>query len=70
MGYVGTISSMMSEKLIPSACEVDVAGRVAMYALQLASGVPSAAYDFDCLSSRRSQAFAVFQSRITQGDPG
>jgi L-fucose isomerase-like protein len=34
--------SMMSEKLMPSACEVDVAGTVAMYALQLASGRPSA----------------------------
>src|SRR5262249_54286370 len=33
-----TVMSMMSEKLMPSACEVDVAGTVAMYALQLASG--------------------------------
>ena len=42
-----TIMSMMSEKLMPSACEVDVAGTVAMYALQLASGVPSALVDWN-----------------------
>ncbi len=34
--------SMMSEKLMPSACEVDVAGVVAMYALQLASAAQRA----------------------------
>jgi L-fucose isomerase-like protein len=39
--------SMMSEKLMPSACEVDVAGSVAMYALQLASGRPSALVDWN-----------------------
>ena len=39
--------SMMSEKLMPSACEVDVAGTVAMYALQLASGKPSALVDWN-----------------------
>jgi L-fucose isomerase-like protein len=42
-----TIMSMMSEKLMPSACEVDVAGTVAMYALQLASGIPSALVDWN-----------------------
>jgi L-fucose isomerase-like protein len=42
-----TIMSMMSEKLMPSACEVDVAGVVAMYALQLASGKPSALVDWN-----------------------
>jgi L-fucose isomerase-like protein len=42
-----TIMSMMSEKLMPSACEVDVAGTVAMYALQLASGTPSALVDWN-----------------------
>jgi L-fucose isomerase-like protein len=42
-----TIMSMMSEKLMPSACEVDVAGSVAMYALQLASGRPSALVDWN-----------------------
>ncbi|MET0166222.1 MAG: L-fucose/L-arabinose isomerase family protein [Vicinamibacterales bacterium] len=42
-----TIMSMMSEKLMPSACEVDIAGTVAMYALQLASGRPSALVDWN-----------------------
>ena len=42
-----TVMSMMSEKLMPSACEVDVAGTVAMYALQLASGKPSGLVDWN-----------------------
>lgn len=42
-----TIMSMMSEKLMPSACEVDIAGTVAMHALQLASGKPSALVDWN-----------------------
>jgi erythritol transport system substrate-binding protein len=42
-----TIMSMRSQSLMPSACEVDVAGTVAMYALQLASGVPSALVDWN-----------------------
>jgi L-fucose isomerase-like protein len=42
-----TIMSMMSESLLPSACEVDIAGVVAMYALQLASGTPSALVDWN-----------------------
>ena len=41
------VMSMMSENLIPSACEVDVCGAVGMYALQLASGVPSALVDWN-----------------------
>ena len=42
-----TLMSMMSEKLMPSACEVDVTGLAAMYALQLASGSPSALVDWN-----------------------
>ena len=42
-----TLMSMMSEKLMPSACEVDVTGVVTMYALQLASGSPSALVDWN-----------------------
>jgi L-fucose isomerase-like protein len=42
-----TLMSMMSDKLMPSACEVDVTGVVSMYALQLASGVPSALVDWN-----------------------
>jgi len=44
---VCTIMSMMSEQMMPSACEVDVAGVVSMYALQLASGRPSALVDWN-----------------------
>ena len=39
--------SMMSETLLPSACEVDVTGLLAMYILQLASGTPSALLDWN-----------------------
>jgi len=39
--------SMLSEKLIPQACEVDVMGAIAMYSLQLASGTPSALVDWN-----------------------
>lgn len=44
---VCTNMSMMSEDLIPSACEVDVTGALSMYALQLASGQPSALADWN-----------------------
>lgn len=41
------IMSMLSESLIPAACEVDVTGALAMYALQLASGKPSGLFDWN-----------------------
>jgi L-fucose isomerase-like protein len=44
---VCTIMSMMSQRMMPSACEVDIAGVVSMYALQLASGRPSALVDWN-----------------------
>jgi len=44
---VCTVMSMMSESLMPSACEMDIAGVVSMYALQLASGRPSALVDWN-----------------------
>src|SRR6195952_1365645 len=44
---VCTIMSMMSEQMLPSACEVDIAGVGSMYALQLASGRPSALVDWN-----------------------
>jgi len=44
---VCTIMSMMSQELMPSACEVDIAGVVSMYALQLASGKPSGLVDWN-----------------------
>lgn len=42
-----TIMSMMSNKLQPSGCEVDVPGVVGMYALALASDSPSALLDWN-----------------------
>jgi len=42
-----TLMSIMSEKLIPSACEMDITGAISMYALQLASGKPSALADWN-----------------------
>jgi L-fucose isomerase-like protein len=42
-----TIMSMMSESLISSACEVDIAGVVGMHALALASETPSALLDWN-----------------------
>ena len=42
-----TIMSMMSNDLIPSACEVDVPGVLGMYMMTLASGTPSALLDWN-----------------------
>lgn len=42
-----TLMSMMSNKLMPSACETDIAGVVAMYGLALASGKASAIVDWN-----------------------
>jgi L-fucose isomerase-like protein len=42
-----TLMSMMSQALLPSACEVDVTGLLAMYILQLAGGTPSALLDWN-----------------------
>jgi len=39
--------SMLSENLIPSACEADVGGAISMYALTLATGNPSALLDWN-----------------------
>jgi L-fucose isomerase-like protein len=39
--------SMMGEKLMPSACEVDVAGAISMYALALAAEAPPALLDWN-----------------------
>jgi len=44
---VCTLMSMMSEDGAPSACEVDVTGVLSMYAMQLASGSPSALVDWN-----------------------
>ena len=42
-----TVMSMMSNDLIPSACEVDICGTLSMYALALASETPSALLDWN-----------------------
>jgi len=42
-----TLMSMMSERLIPSACEVDITGLLGMLALQMASRQPSALVDWN-----------------------
>src|SRR3984957_6048619 len=39
--------SMMSENLLSSACEVDIAGVIGMHAMRLASGTPSALLDWN-----------------------
>src|ERR1700682_199803 len=42
-----TVMSMMSERLLSSACETDVCGTLSMHALQLASETPSALLDWN-----------------------
>src|SRR5450432_2896411 len=42
-----TVMSMMSNNLLSSACEVDIAGVVGMHALRLASETPSALLDWN-----------------------
>ncbi len=44
---VCTLMSMMSERFLPSACEVDVTGVLTMYAMQLAAGTPAALVDWN-----------------------
>ena len=44
---VCTLMSMMSESLMPSACEVDVTGVLSMFALQLARLTPGALVDWN-----------------------
>ena len=42
-----TIMSMLSNSLLPAACEVDVTGALSMYILQLATNKPSAIMDWN-----------------------
>jgi len=44
---VCTLMSMMSERFMPSACEVDVTGALTMHAMQLAAGSPAALVDWN-----------------------
>jgi L-fucose isomerase-like protein len=41
------VMSMLSNTLMPSACETDITGAIGMYAMQLASGRPSALLDWN-----------------------
>jgi L-fucose isomerase-like protein len=42
-----TVMSMLSDNLMPSACETDITGAIGMYAMALASGKPSALADWN-----------------------
>ncbi|MCG2768434.1 MAG: L-fucose/L-arabinose isomerase family protein [Chloroflexota bacterium] len=42
-----TVMSMLSNTLIPCACETDITGALGMYAMQLSSGMPSALVDWN-----------------------
>jgi L-fucose isomerase-like protein len=42
-----TVMSMLSNNLMPSACETDITGALGMYAMRLASGKPSALVDWN-----------------------
>ncbi len=42
-----TVMSMMSDRFMPSACEVDIAGTLTMYALQMASQAPAGLVDWN-----------------------
>jgi L-fucose isomerase-like protein len=42
-----SLMSMMSDALMPSACEVDITGLLGMYVLQLAAGTPTAILDWN-----------------------
>jgi L-fucose isomerase-like protein len=44
---VCTLMSIMSSKMMPSACETDITGLASMYALQLAAEAPSAIVDLN-----------------------
>jgi L-fucose isomerase-like protein len=44
---VCTLMSMMSTKMMPSACETDITGLASMYALQLAAEAPTAIVDLN-----------------------
>ena len=42
-----TIMSMLSEQMLPSACEVDITGVLTMYAMQQAAGTPAGIVDWN-----------------------
>jgi L-fucose isomerase-like protein len=60
-----SIMSMMSNELLPSACEVDVMGALAMYALQLAGGGASSLFDWNNNYGEGSDKLVVFHCSNT-----
>jgi L-fucose isomerase-like protein len=60
-----TTMSMMSNDLLPAACEVDVMGAVAMYALQLAGGGASALFDWNNNYGEGNDKLVVFHCSNT-----
>jgi len=57
---VCTLMSMMSERLMPSACEVDVTGVLTMYAMQLAAESPAAIVDWNNNYGQQEDKCALF----------
>jgi L-fucose isomerase-like protein len=55
-----TLMSMMSNNLLPSACETDTAGLLGMYILQSASGSPAALLDWNNNFNRDPNKGVVF----------
>ena len=63
-----TLMSLMSNSLVPSACETDIVGVVAMYALALASGQPSAIVDWNNNYGEDPNKGVVFHCSNLPGD--
>jgi L-fucose isomerase-like protein len=59
------IMSLMSNELLPAACEVDVMGALAMYAMQLAGGTPSALFDWNNNYGEGTDKLVVFHCSNT-----
>ncbi|MGO9113844.1 MAG: L-fucose/L-arabinose isomerase family protein [Thermoguttaceae bacterium] len=60
-----SIMSMMNDELLPSACEVDVMGAIAMYALQLAGGGVSSLFDWNNNYGEGTDKLVVFHCSNT-----
>ncbi len=54
------VMSLMSDSIFPCACETDVMGAVAMYALQLASTLPTGLFDWNNNYGNDSNKFVLF----------
>ena len=58
--YVCTLMSMMSEELVPSACETDITDVLSMYALQLAGTEPAIIVDWNNNYAQEKNKCVVF----------